>query len=288
MLPVFVQQQLQRLGDIHSITPITGGDICQAFHVQTKEQRLFVKIHPNAQMLYTESNSLRWLNTPGCIRIPKIIDACKSDSAFGWLALEWIDEAPLQNNKKRYETLGIQLALLHQSHPKTFGRSENNFLGTLFQNNQPEHSWQKFFHHKRLLPQLRLIENNGYGTPDLRKQINSLLQTLHKRLADPEPPARIHGDLWSGNHLFDQQGTPVLIDPSAYGGHREMDIAMMHLFGGYPPQTFAAYQEIYPLQPGWRERIPLYQLYYLMAHLNLHGSSWLHSVTATLKTLLKQ
>ena len=120
---------------------------------------------------------------------------------------------------------------------------------------------------------------------ELRRLSDLLLQNLSHYMPDREAPARIHGDLWSGNHLFDRQGQPWLIDPAACGGHREMDIAMMHLFGGYSSSCFAAYQEIWPLQPEWKERLALWQLYYLLAHVNLHGVSWMSSVLSCLKKL---
>ena len=109
---------------------------------------------------------------------------------------------------------------------------------------------------------------------------------LPQRCGPAEPPARLHGDLWGGNLLTDEHGAPVLIDPAVYGGHREVDLAMMQLFGGFSARVFDAYHEAHPLAPGWRERAPLYQLYPLLVHVNLFGGSYLGGVRRALRQVL--
>jgi fructosamine-3-kinase len=112
----------------------------------------------------------------------------------------------------------------------------------------------------------------------MRHGFDRLLARLEECVGPPEPPARLHGDLWGGNAMVDEQGMPCLIDPAVYGGHREVDLAMMRLFGGFAPRVFSAYAEAFPLAPGHEERVPLYQLYFLMVHVNLFGGSYVASV----------
>ena len=155
-------------------------------------------------------------------------------------------------------------------------------MGHLKQSNIITNKWVDFFRTHRLLTQIELAIDTQRAPANLAKKFEPLLNDLESLLGNPTP-AYLHGDLWSGNHVFSATGVPYLIDPSVYAGHREVDIAMMKLFGGFSERTFSAYQEIYPLQSGWEHRILIYQLYYLLAHVNLHGSGWLRSVLSVLK-----
>ena len=134
--------------------------------------------------------------------------------------------------------------------------------------------------------QIRAAVDSGRAGPRFAAASEGLLSRLEQLVGEPEPPSRIHGDLWSGNRLFSSDGRPFLIDPSPCGAHREMDIAMMSLFGGFPDRCLAEYQEEHPLQRGWEERLPLYQLFYLLAHVNLHGAGWMRSVWQSLDRLI--
>jgi fructosamine-3-kinase len=120
----------------------------------------------------------------------------------------------------------------------------------------------------------------------MRRGFDALFGCLTERVGPDEPPARLHGDLWGGNLHVDEEGRPCLIDPAVYGGHREMDLAMMRLFGGFSPRVFAAYHEAYPLAPGWEDRVPLYQLYPLMVHVNLFGRGYVGSVEGALRQVV--
>ena len=166
-----------------------------------------------------------------------------------------------------------------------FGWKRDNFLGHLDQKNGKRKSWAVFYRDNRLLPQLKMAVDSKKSGAQLIRKIDPILRDLENRISEPMKPSIIHGDLWNGNLIFSKSGKGYLIDPAPYVGHREMDLAMMELFGGFHPRCMAAYDEAFPLPPGWRERLPVYQLYYLLAHVNLHGESWMTSVWATLNQL---
>src|SRR5262249_45423491 len=151
------------------------------------------------------------------------------------------------------EELGRALAALHRAAPPTFGLDHDNFIGSLPQSNRSHVRWADFFQGERLEPQMRRASEPGRATPAMGRGFERLFARLHELVGPEEPPARLHGDLWGGNLHVDEQGAPCLIDPAAYGGHREMDLAMMRLFGGFGERVFSAYSEAFPLAPGHAE-----------------------------------
>jgi fructosamine-3-kinase len=158
----------------------------------------------------------------------------------------------------------------------------DNFLATLEQGNAPQPTWHEFYASRRLMPlaiQARMRELLDVAT---MRAIERVCDRMASLCGPPEPPSRLHGDLWGGNAIVASDGAPVLIDPAVYGGHREVDLAMMRLFGGFGPRVFAAYDEAHPLAPGHEERVPLYQLYPLLAHVCLFGSSYAGAVKRAL------
>ncbi|MCA9707339.1 MAG: fructosamine kinase family protein [Myxococcales bacterium] len=199
-----------------------------------------------------------------------------------FLALELLEPGPPAPDHD--EALGRGLAALHRAAPPTFGLDHDNFIARLPQENTPD-DWPRFYWERRLEPQLRRAERAGLVDAALRRRFDALAARLPERCGPPEPPARLHGDLWSGNCMTDDAGAPVLVDPAVYGGHREIDLAMMQLFGGFSARVFAAYDEAWPLDPGWRERVPLYQLYPLLVHVNLFGAGYLGGVRRALDAL---
>ena len=176
------------------------------------------------------------------------------------------------------EELGQGLAALHRFGAPRFGLDHDNFIGSLPQSNRPAARWVDFFRAERLEPQLARAVSSGRADRDLRRGFERLFFRLPELVPPEEPPSRLHGDLWAGNLHVDDAGAPCLIDPAAYAGHREMDLGMMRLFGGYSERTFAAYAEAFPLAPGAEERVPLHQLYPLMVHVNLFGGGYGASV----------
>ncbi|MEM9066899.1 MAG: fructosamine kinase family protein [Myxococcota bacterium] len=255
---------------------LSGGDINEAFDVTLADgRRVFVKGNRNAprSMFAAEAKGLSFLRV-GPLRIPKVVVA-----GSNVLVLEFLSPGTRVGDFD--ELLGRGLAELHRNTPASFGADHDNFIGRLPQRNTPEDDWATFYREHRLRAEL---DRAGALVPRaLRRRFDDLFARLDSLVGPPEPPARLHGDLWGGNLHRDERGQPCLIDPAVYGGHREVDLAMMRLFGGFSARVFDAYQEAYPLAEGAEERVSLYQLYPLLVHVNLFGAGYLGSVDAALR-----
>jgi fructosamine-3-kinase len=175
---------------------------------------------------------------------------------------------------------------LHRFGASSFGFERDNYIATLVQHNQPLDDWPRFYVERRLEPQLALAVDQGRVSRAISAGFPRLFARIEQLCGPREAPARLHGDLWGGNALADERGQPVLIDPAVYGGHREIDLAMMQLFGGFGADCFAAYDEHHPRAAGHAERVPLYQLYPLMVHVNLFGGSYVAGVERALSRLV--
>jgi fructosamine-3-kinase len=253
---------------------VSGGDINEAHEARLADGRwIFVKSNREAPagMFAAEARGLDWLGQARALRVPVVLA-----QGPDFLVLELI--RPGRRKPDFDELLGRGLAALHRAGAPNFGLDHDNFIGRLAQANQPLPTWAEFYRERRLLPQLRLAVDGQRASVAMRREFERLLSRLAEFVGPPEPPARLHGDLWGGNALVDEQGLPCLIDPAVHGGHREIDLAMMRLFGGFGPRVFAAYDEAFPLPPGHEARVPLYQLYFLMVHVNLFGGSYVASV----------
>lgn len=253
--------------------PVHGGDINEAFKATLDDGRIvFVKQHARAPtgMFAAEAAGLEWLRE-GPLRVPRVLEI-----ADDHLMLEWLDlSGPPLSGRPEPRALGRGLAALHQLGAPSFGLDRANFLATLPQDNTPEVDWPTFYVERRLRP---LCTRAKLG-------VDEQLDALRERpdlFGPPEKPARLHGDLWWGN-VAAIGFQPVLIDPAVYGGHREIDLAMLALFGGLPDALIAAYDEVHPLSDGWRDRIPLHQLYPLAAHACLFGGGYGTQVVRTLE-----
>lgn len=253
---------------------VSGGDINQAFAVSLAEgRRVFVKTNPSAdpEMFPAEAHGLGWLRAAGALRVPEVLAVSAS-----FLALEWLESARPRADFD--ERLGRGLAALHRAGADGFGLERANFIGRLPQPNAPTASWAAFYRERRLGPMLERAARDGLLPSGVVRELERLLARLEGLVGPAEPPARLHGDLWGGNLLADELGQPAVIDPAAYGGHREIDLAMMKLFGGFGARAFAAYHEAFPLAAGHAERVPLYQLYPLLVHALLFGGGYAGSV----------
>ncbi len=264
--------------------PLAGGDINDAFAVTLADgRRVFVKVNERApaDMFDAEARGLAFLAEPAIpdLRIPEVLAVGER-----FLALELLEPGPKPADFD--ERLGRALAALHRAAPPSFGLDHDNYIGRLPQPNDPRPDWPTFYREMRLEPQLRMAEDAGLADGRLRARFEALHANLPSLVGPAEPPARLHGDLWGGNLHRAPDGTPALIDPAVAGGHREIDLAMMKLFGGFGPRVFAAYDEAYPLPAGHDERVPLYQLYFLMAHVNLFGRGYLSGVARCLDRYL--
>jgi len=266
--------------------PLSGGDINDAYEVTLADGRtLFVKSNATApaDMFIAEARGLAWLGDAKALRVPTVIAASGANDATPFLALEMINQAPRASNFD--ERLGHGLAALHRHGAAGFGLDHDNYVGRLPQTNKLAVTWPEFYRVRRLGAQLKRAVDDGLASVRMRRGFERLFATLEELCGPAEPPSRLHGDLWGGNLLGDEHGQPVLIDPAVYGGHREIDLAMMRLFGGFGARVFAAYEEAYPLAPGHVERVPLYQLYPLMVHVNLFGGGYVGSVESALSKL---
>lgn len=281
MNPSLRQTLENRLGQaILSCQPLSGGDISQAYRVTLRDKTpLFVKTKPQAppQFFEGEARGLEWLRQSRTLRIPQVV-------AVGpeFLALEYLESAA--KSKGFEENLGRGLADLHRCTWPTFGLEQDNYIGLLPQSNHPSATWVQFFVERRLRPQVDRALSQGRAPAHWEQRFERLYGGL-ANMVEEEPPARLHGDLWAGNLVVGPHGEPCLIDPAVYAGHREMDLAMMRLFGGFSPRVFQAYQEQFPLAPGAQERVPLFQLYPLLVHVNLFGGSYVASVEHALQSL---
>jgi fructosamine-3-kinase len=263
---------------------VGGGDINRADAVTLADgRRLFVKTnaHEPAGMFAAEARGLAWLAEARALRVPEVVAV-----GPGFLALELVvAAAPARDFDER---LGRGLAALHRFGAPRFGLDHDNCIGRLPQDNTPasEPGWAAFYRARRLEPQLRRAADDGLASSRMRRGFERLFAELDDLVGPAEPPARLHGDLWGGNLLCDDAGLPCLCDPAVYGGHREIDLAMMRLFGGFGARAFAAYDEAWPLAEGAAARVALYQLYPLMVHVNLFGGGYVGQVEATLDRLV--
>lgn len=266
------------------VKPVSGGDISQAFLLETESERFFCKLNDGEQahaMFLAEKLGLEAIALTKTIAAPRTL-LCEKWKAGGLLLMEYIE--PKSASSEDMELFGHQLAALHRvPRGKKFGWDTDNFIGSLSQSNYEHHSWTDFYVQERLVPQLKLAQSlrllNVAEIPSEERLLKSC-ESLFPEMA----PSLLHGDLWGGNYLIAKNGTPYLIDPSTYHGHHEVDIAMSRLFGGFSASFYSAYQEHYPHKTGEKERNDLYQLYYLLVHLNLFGGSY----KASTKTLLNK
>lgn len=227
-------------------------------------------------MFEAEAKGLQLLKNTNTFKIPEVISYGETEK-HSYLLLEYINTGTKNSNFNN--TFGIKLAAMHQNTASHFGLDHDNYIGSLPQNNDGNltHS-AEFYIKKRLNPQWHLATQNGFAF----KNIDAFFKNIQNVISD-EPPALIHGDLWNGNYLIDTHGNPCLIDPAVSFASREMDLAMMQLFGGFSDEIFCAYNESFPLEKNWKTRTDLWQLYYLLVHLNLFGSGYYNQVNTIIK-----
>lgn len=266
---------------IKAFRPVSGGDISKAFLLETSQNRYFLKVNNNQEaliMFQAEKLGLETIYKTNTIAVPEVF-YCGAFEKQSLLLLEYIE--PKRPEKKDFQKLGTKLAALHNISQTSFGFTSDNYIGRLFQSNKPHIKWEDFYCHERILPQLILAKSKGLLSKNEIPEITSLLKVL-KDLSNNVTPSLLHGDLWSGNYIIATDGTPYLIDPAIYFGHNEVDIAMSKLFGGFDKSFYEAYQEYYPVGENSSASIDLYQLYYLLVHLNMFGNSYYGSVKGIL------
>ena len=272
---------------IKSRTPIHGGDINDAYCITLANgDEAFLKTNVRAKedFFAAEAAGLAALKTAGA-NTPDVLGWGKMADGGGFLLLNYV-----RSSKKcsaYWEELGHMLARVHQADTASivpggiYGFSRDNYIGHTRQVNRPGDGWVDFFRERRLGFQMRLA-SSYFDREDIAR-CGYLLDHLGKYLEEPGHPSLLHGDLWCGNVMADEDGRAMLIDPAAYVGHHEADLAMTELFGGFSPRFYDEYHETAPREPGYDDRREIYNLYHLLNHLNLFGVSYLSSVRRVLK-----
>ena len=277
--------------EVTDMTSLRGGDVADAYQVALASRRtVFAKTHrsPPPGFFTTEAAGLTWLRDAGALPVPEVLAVTDGgEGAPPVLVLEWIAEA--RGAAPDEAAFGRALATLHSAGARRFGREDRRTTGSRGLPNEPCATWAEFYATQRLAPLARLLRDAVHLGRDVAAGLADDLLRVAARVDDlaglPEPPARLHGDLWAGNRLVDDAGASWLIDPACFGGHREFDLAMMRLFGGFGGDAFAAYDEAMPLASGWERRIALHHLAPLAVHAIKFGSGYVPSLQAALRDL---
>jgi len=263
-------------------TPVQGGDINLAFSLTHQGNRYFLKVNDASRlpnMFITEQHGLEALSNAS-FKTPAVLK-CGMAGGSQYLLLEWIDTG--RRTPDFWRVFGRSLAALHAKDQPSFGWHEHNYIGSLVQCNDRNDRWPEFFRLSRLLPLVKMLRDSGkYSSADV-----VLAEKFGNTIGDifpEEKPSLLHGDLWSGNFIADMHNEALLIDPAVYCGHREMDIGMTKLFGGFDEIFYDEYCNALPLQKGWQQRLQVSQLYPLLVHAVLFGGSYVSQTLAILKT----
>ncbi len=270
---------------IKNVSRVSGGDINQAYRLQTTLGDFFIKInslHKFPGIFENEESGLAAIRKTNTIAVPEVVlQGDTGDESY--LMLQWIEAG--YGDAISSQKLGRQLALMHHDTAAQFGFEADNYMGSLHQSNKQHNNWALFFIEERLQPMVKMaVDKRELTQTDMYR-----FDELYKKLPDvftEEPPALLHGDLWGGNYLIDTSGKPYLIDPAVSYGNREFDIAMTTLFGGFDRAFYDAYNQEFPLRPGWQQRLKLWNLYPLLVHVNLFGGMYANEVRGNLSAFI--
>lgn len=260
---------------------IAAGSHNQGIRLETPEGSFFLKINFDHErdILKKEAAGLDLLRNSTFLQVPDVVGFGRVGD-YNYLLMEFIQKR--RQNSNYWENLGIGLAHLHLTQQSQFGLEEDNFIASLNQRNLPTDKWLDFFVEFRLEPLIGKAYFDRLVPLDFLKRFQEIYPKLNGIFPE-ENPALLHGDLWSGNVICNEDGQPALIDPAVYFGHREMDLAFSRLFGGFDQEFYEAYDSAFPLAPGFESRMGIYNLYPLLVHLNLFGSAYLPGIERILK-----
>lgn len=289
MIPQNLKQEIESVLAVNTgeevqikrASSLSGGSINSAFRMETSVGDFFMKYNRASAypgMFEQEAKGLSLLHNAKEIRVPEVVGT-GDDGSNTFIILEYISSSPKKDNF--WEVFGRRLASLHKHKGPHFGLDHDNYIGSLKQYNDTYDSWTDFFREQRLLVQMEMAARSGLLPAHTRRAFESLFSHLDD-FFPKEPPCLIHGDLWSGNYMTDDRGEACIIDPAVYYGSREMDIGMSRLFGVFGSKFYESYNEAWPMETGWQERIEICNLYPLMVHVNLFGSGYLGSVESIL------
>lgn len=266
-------------------TPVAGGDICTSTRLRLSDGRnAVIKTRPQAPegFFAREAEGLRWLADAGGAPVPALMgsdDEC--------VILQWIE--PGKPTAEAAERFGRGLAATHAAGAESFGADVDGYIGLAPLPNRSLPTWPEFFASRRVMPYVRAAVQRKALTSEQAATIEGTMRRIHELAGDAEPPARLHGDLWSGNAVWGSDGQVWIIDPAAHGGHRESDLAMLALFGApHLQRILDAYAEAAPLADGWQQRVPLHQLHPLLVHAVLFGGSYGARATAAAQAAVER
>jgi len=268
-----IQNNTQKETQYISHSSVGGGCINECFKISTTQETYFVKINSATKypkMFEKEALGLKQLAEANVIRIPDVV-ALGSNDNYSFLVLEHINSKGQKDDF--WNDFAYKLAKLHKKTSELFGLDHDNYIGSLQQSNQQHANWIDFFILERLEPLVKIAYNKRLIDNKLNKQFNILYSKLNS-LIPQECPSLIHGDLWSGNFISDENGEVCIIDPAVYYGHREAEIAFTKMFGGFSHSFYEYYNDYFPLEKDWQKRIDLFNLYPALVHLILFGSSY--------------
>lgn len=279
IVPSKVQIWLEEngFGDVKRASRVGGGCINNGAVVYTDTKTsFFLKTNKNApeKMFECEAIGLAELNVDGGPRVPEVYHLGED-----FILMEFI---PSEDRSDAFwQDFGTQLAVLHGHQAEQHGFHQDNYIGSSPQINSWTENGHEFFRERRLMFQARMARSKGYLNSRHIKTLEILVENLEDLVPD-QPASLLHGDLWSGNAIVDDTGSPAIIDPAVYYGWAEAELAMTTLFGSFPREFYHSYVETRPLEQGYRERFPIYNLYHLLNHLNLFGSSYLPQILSIL------
>lgn len=304
-LDELIGEALREAGDdtpLRERASVGGGSISQALRLRTDGGAYLLKLGGREQpgFFAAEARGLRQLAATGAVRVPAVLayrdarpdanrrpttdeEGTVSSFVEGFILLEWLAPPPRADRSRAGEALGTALAALHRATAAAYGNDHDNYIGASPQPNGWMPSWKSFFAERRLRFQADLARRNGLLVGSRARRLERLIERIDTWIDEAAVrPALLHGDLWGGNFIVGPGGAPALIDPAAYYGDREADLAFTTLFGGFPESFYAAYAAAWPLPAGWQARRDLYNLYHLLNHLNLFGEGYGAQVDATL------
>jgi fructosamine-3-kinase len=272
-----LEKELKKNTKIISCISVGGGSINDAYKLNTSAGTYFIKVNQALKypgMFDAEIKGLNLFAAKTKFIIPKPI-ASGISANHSFLILEYLNQGTKTNFF--FDSFGGRLAEMHQQTQPAFGFDDDNYIGSLKQSNKNHFNWIGFFIEERLEKQLKMVIDKDGNRNKLIAKFEKLYKRLNELLPE-EKPALLHGDLWSGNYMAVGNNEVSIFDPAVYYGHREMDIAMTKLFGGFDSAFYSSYNEAFPLEKNWEERMDLCNLYPLLVHVNLFGGSYMNDV----------
>lgn len=274
--------------NINNIYPVKGGALSDTYCIESYEKKYFLKLNTaqNFPLLFEkEINGLNKIQELSPFNIPEIYQTGTTTNDFQYLILEWIDKT--EPTIISWENFGKNLAQLHKNTNAEFGWEEDNYIAIIIQPNQFKASWEKFYSENRIMPMIKLLADKKLLNLKEQKAAENLCSDLGN-IFPKEKPALIHGDLWNGNIITRSNQEITLIDPAIYYGHREMDLALADLFGGFDDTFLDSYNEVFPIANNFKERKSIAQLYPLLVHAYLFEGYYIKDVQTILKKFTKK